>query len=75
MITLKLNSYRPIEINILKQQLEPIILHLCEKPITNTRASKECRTCQQKHICEDICKLYDFLIHEKTHGYPHCKKK
>lgn len=69
MLTAKLSSYSPDEVDLLIKALESTIVEITKS--TNCKGKSDCNS---KHVCYDISKMYDYLTLEEKYGYPHCKK-
>ena len=74
MITAKLSSYSPEEVDLLVEVLEPTTSALSNRSNTKWCGKGDCNSCKAKHVCYDILKMYDYLTLEAKYGYPHCKK-
>ena len=74
MLTAKLSSYSPREVDLLIEVLEPTIKAISTHSSTNFCGKGDCNSCKVKHLCYDISKLYDYLTLEAKYGYPHCRK-
>lgn len=74
MLTAKLSSYSPEEVDLLIEVLEPTIVAISNYSTANCCGKGNCDSCMVKHVCYDILKIYDYLTLEAKYGYPHCKK-
>ena len=74
MLTAKLSSYSPEEVDMLIEVLKPTILAISNHSNTNCCGKGDCNSCKVKHVCYDISKMCDYLTLEAKYGYPHCKK-
>lgn len=73
MLTAKLNTYSPVEVDLLKKVLEQGIDVFLNSSNANCKTA-DCNTCKVKHVCYDISKMHDYLTFEAKYDYPHCKK-
>ena len=74
MLTAKLSSYSPEEVDLLIKVLEPTIIAISSSAKANCNGLGDCDSCKVKHVCYDISKVYDYLTLEAKYGYLHCKK-
>ena len=74
MLTAKLHSYSPEEVDLLKEVLEPAMEAISKHSNTNCCIKGNCESCKVKHVCYDISRMYDYLTLEAKYGYQHCKK-
>lgn len=75
MLTAKLSSYSPEEVDLLLDILElNVVTAIASQSSSDCGITDKCNSCKVKHVCYDISKMVDYLTLEAKYGYPHCKK-
>ena len=74
MLTAKLHSYSPEEVDLLIEVLEPVMEAISKHSNTNCCKKGNCESCKAKRVCYDISSMHDYLTLEAKYGYQHCKK-
>jgi hypothetical protein len=72
MLTAKLSVYTTEDVD----KMERFLFHAIRRFYdVNECDKKECATCPNKAMCDDIMSLHSFFIREQHNNYPHIKTK